>query len=164
MLDRICITGIGVVSSIGIGKEEFLSSLKGGDQALKRLKGSIPISPVPRKQEWSGRFSLRSSSQPTSSGASIGEPICHRCFENGSRRCTIFRHPGKQPKGGNRSRFRFLWTLQLRGVPPGAGSERFLDLNPILFPNTVPNAASVMSPLSWEFRGQFYPGSVFLYG
>ena len=38
MLDRICITGIGVVSSIGIGKEEFLSSLKSGRSGIEEIK------------------------------------------------------------------------------------------------------------------------------
>ena len=38
MLDRICITGIGVVSPIGIGKEEFLASLKGGRSGVEEIK------------------------------------------------------------------------------------------------------------------------------
>ncbi|MGZ3535079.1 MAG: beta-ketoacyl synthase N-terminal-like domain-containing protein, partial [Thermodesulfobacteriota bacterium] len=36
--DRICITGIGVVSPIGIGKEEFLSSLKSGRSGIDEIK------------------------------------------------------------------------------------------------------------------------------
>ena len=34
-MDRICITGIGIVSPIGIGKEEFLSSLKNGKSGIE---------------------------------------------------------------------------------------------------------------------------------
>src|SRR4030042_4024177 len=36
--DRICITGIGVVSPIGIGKEELLSSLKNGRSGIEEIK------------------------------------------------------------------------------------------------------------------------------
>ena len=36
--DRICITGIGIVSPIGIGKEEFLSSLKNGQSGIEEIK------------------------------------------------------------------------------------------------------------------------------
>src|SRR4030067_319107 len=38
MAEPICITGIGVVSPIGIGKEEFLSSLKGGRSGIGEIK------------------------------------------------------------------------------------------------------------------------------
>ena len=37
-MDRICITGIGIVSPIGIGKEEFLSSLKNGKSGIEEIK------------------------------------------------------------------------------------------------------------------------------
>src|SRR4030042_5064481 len=36
--DRICITGIGVVSAIGIGKEEFLSSLRECRSAIVEIE------------------------------------------------------------------------------------------------------------------------------
>ena len=36
--DRICITGIGIVSPIGIGKEEFLSSLEIGKSGIEEIK------------------------------------------------------------------------------------------------------------------------------
>src|SRR4030043_773113 len=42
MADRICITGVGVVSSIGIGKEEFLSSLKNGKSGIEEIKEFDP--------------------------------------------------------------------------------------------------------------------------
>ena len=38
MNNRVCITGVGVVSSIGIGKEEFLSSLKAGKSGIDEIK------------------------------------------------------------------------------------------------------------------------------
>src|SRR5512136_2578975 len=38
MSRRICISGIGVVSSIGIGKEEFLSSLRNGRSGIEEIK------------------------------------------------------------------------------------------------------------------------------
>ncbi len=38
MNDRLCITGMGVVSSIGIGKEEFLLSLKNGQSGITEIK------------------------------------------------------------------------------------------------------------------------------
>jgi len=36
--DRLCITGIGVVSPIGIGKEEFLFSLRHGRSGIEEIK------------------------------------------------------------------------------------------------------------------------------
>ncbi|MGZ3495393.1 MAG: beta-ketoacyl synthase N-terminal-like domain-containing protein, partial [Thermodesulfobacteriota bacterium] len=36
--DRICITGVGIVSSIGIGKKECLSSLKNGRSGIGEIK------------------------------------------------------------------------------------------------------------------------------
>jgi len=36
--NRICITGIGVVSPIGIGKEEFLFSLKEGRSGIEEIE------------------------------------------------------------------------------------------------------------------------------
>jgi len=38
MNDRLCITGIGMVSSIGVGKEEFLLSLKNGQSGIAEVK------------------------------------------------------------------------------------------------------------------------------
>ena len=38
MSNRICITGVGVISSIGIGKEEFLSSLKKGKSGIQEIE------------------------------------------------------------------------------------------------------------------------------
>jgi 3-oxoacyl-[acyl-carrier-protein] synthase II len=38
MSERICITGIGVISPIGIGKEEFLSSLRSGRSGIEEIK------------------------------------------------------------------------------------------------------------------------------
>ncbi|MBS3907444.1 MAG: beta-ketoacyl-[acyl-carrier-protein] synthase II, partial [Syntrophaceae bacterium] len=38
MNNRLCITGIGVVSSIGIGKDEFLLSLKNGQSGITEIK------------------------------------------------------------------------------------------------------------------------------
>ena len=38
MANRICITGVGVISPIGIGKEEFLSALKHGKSGIEEIK------------------------------------------------------------------------------------------------------------------------------
>ena len=43
--DRICITGMGVVSPIGIGKEEFLFSLKKGRSGIEEIKEFISANP-----------------------------------------------------------------------------------------------------------------------
>lgn len=143
MSERICVTGIGVVSSIGVGKEEFLSSLKAGKSGIGEIK------------EFDTHFSR------SKKGGIV------RTFNPKE-----FIHPSKIRRLDRASQFaisaaklalsdaRFTVTKEKSprvGVVLGSGfcglssSEEFhrsqvlkeyVDLNPILFPNTVPNAPS----------------------
>lgn len=143
MSDRICITGVGVVSSIGIGKEEFLTSLKTGKSGIEEIK------------EFDTHFS-RSKKGGVVRGFNPKD----------------FIHPSKIRRLDRASQFaiaasklalsdaRFTVTKEKSsrvGIVLGSGfcglssSEEFhrsqvlkeyVDLNPMLFPNTVPNAPS----------------------
>ena len=65
----------------------------------------------------------------------------------------VFRHPGECLKGWNRPRLRVLRPFKLRGVSRGQVLKGFLDLNPMLFPNTVPNAAASNASIELGIRG-----------
>jgi len=143
MSDRICITGIGVVSSIGIGKEEFLSSLKGGRSGIEEIK------------EFDTRFSC-------SKKAGMVRSFQPKDFIAASKlrrldRASQFAIAASKMALAD-AQFSVTQENSARvGIVLGSGfcglssSEEFhrgqvlkdfLDLNPILFPNTVPNAAS----------------------
>lgn len=143
MSNRICITGVGVVSSIGIGKEEFLSSLKGGRSGIEEI------------QEFDTHFSR-------SKKAGMVRSFQPRDFIAASRlrrldRASQFAIAASKMALAD-AQFSVTQENSTRvGIVLGSGfcglssSEEFhrgqvlkdfLDLNPILFPNTVPNAAS----------------------
>jgi len=154
MTNRICITGVGVVSSIGIGKEEFLSSLKAGKSGIEEIK------------EFDTHFSH------SKKGGVI------RTFHPKD-----FIHPSKIRRLDRASQFaiaasklalsdaRFKITHENSsrvGIVLGSGfcglssSEEFhrgqvlkeyFDLNPILFPNTVPNAPSSHTSIELGIQG-----------
>ncbi|MGD0917645.1 MAG: beta-ketoacyl-[acyl-carrier-protein] synthase family protein [Thermodesulfobacteriota bacterium] len=143
MSDRICITGIGVVSPIGIGKEEFLSSLRNGRSGIEEIeafntrfsrskkagmvrsfhpKDFISVAKI-RRLDRASQFAIAASklaladaefSVTRENGTSVGIVL-------GSGFC------------GLSSSEEFHRSQVLKG---------FLDLNPMLFPNTVPNAPS----------------------
>jgi 3-oxoacyl-[acyl-carrier-protein] synthase II len=141
--NHICITGIGVVSSIGIGKEEFVSSLRTGRSGIEEIK------------EFDTRFSR-------SKKAGMVRSFHPRDFIPASRlrrldRASQFAIAASKLALAD-ARFSITQEKSPRvGVVLGSGfcglssSEEFhrgqvlkgfLDLNPMLFPNTVPNAAS----------------------
>jgi 3-oxoacyl-[acyl-carrier-protein] synthase II len=141
--DRICITGIGVVSPIGIGKEEFLSSLKNGQSGIGEIK------------EFDTHFSR-------SKKGGMVRTFHPKDFLAGSKirrldRASQFAIAASKLALAD-ARFSVTHENSSRvGVVLGSGfcglssSEEFhrsevlksfLDLNPMLFPNTVPNAAS----------------------
>ena len=143
MSDRICITGIGVVSPIGIGREEFLSSLRDGRSGIEEVeafdthfsrskkagmvrsfhpKDFIPAGKI-RRLDRASQFAIAASklaladaqfSVTQEKSKSVGIVL-------GSGFC------------GLSSAEEFHRNQVLKG---------FLDLNPMLFPNTVPNAPS----------------------
>ncbi|MBM4339276.1 MAG: beta-ketoacyl-[acyl-carrier-protein] synthase family protein [Deltaproteobacteria bacterium] len=143
MSDPICITGIGVVSSIGIGKEDFLSSLKRGRSGIDEIKtfdtqfsrskkggairsfhpkDFIPASKI-RRLDRASQFAIAASKLAlTDAQISVTQ-------ENSSRVGVVL--------GSG-----FCGLSSSEEFHRGQVLKGFLDLNPILFPNTVPNAAS----------------------
>ena len=143
MSDRICITGVGVVSSIGIGKEEFLSSLKNGRSGIAEIKefnthfsrskkggvvrsfhpkDFIPAAKI-RRLDRASQFAIAASKLALADAQfSVTQGNCSGIgVVLGSGFC------------GLSSSEEFHRSQVLKG---------FLDLNPMLFPNTVPNAPS----------------------
>lgn len=154
MSDCLCITGIGVVSPIGIGREEFLSSLKKGQSGIEEIQGFdtqfsrskkggvvrsfypkefIPAAKI-RRLDRASQFAIAASklaladarfSVTRENDSSVGIVL-------GSGFC------------GLSSSAEFHRGQVLKG---------FLDLNPMLFPNTVPNAASSHVSIELGIRG-----------
>jgi len=152
--DRICITGIGVVSSIGIGKEEFLSSLRDGRSGIEEIKtfdthfsrskkagmvqsfhpkDFIPAAKI-RRLDRASQFAIAASK------LALADARFSVTQENGSRIGIVL---GSGFCGLSSSE-EFHRGQVLRG---------FLDLNPMLFPNTVPNAASSHVSIELGIRG-----------
>jgi 3-oxoacyl-[acyl-carrier-protein] synthase II len=143
MVDRICITGVGVVSSIGIGKEEFLSSLKNGRSGIEEIKefdthfsrskkGGVIRSFHPKDFIPTGkirRLDRASQFAIAASKLAFADAQFSVTRENSSRVGVVL---GSGFCGLSSSE-EFHRSQVLKG---------FLDLNPMLFPNTVPNAPS----------------------
>ncbi len=154
MNNRICITGIGIVSSVGIGKEEFLSSLKNGQSGIDEIKGFethfssskkaggvqnfhprdfIPASKI-RRLDLASQFAIAASKLAlTDAQFSVTQ-------ENSSRVGVVL----GSGFCGLSSAEEFHRSQVLKG---------FLDLNPMLFTNTVPNAASSHVSIELGIRG-----------
>lgn len=154
MSDRICITGIGVVSSIGIGKEEFLSSLKSGRSGIEEIiefdthfsrskkggmvrsfhpKDFIPASKI-RRLDRASQFAIAASK------LALADARFSVTQENSSRVGVVL----GSGFGGLSSSEEFHRAQVLKG---------FLDLNPIVFPNTVPNAPSSYVSIELGIQG-----------
>jgi 3-oxoacyl-[acyl-carrier-protein] synthase II len=154
MSDRICITGIGVISSIGIGKEEFLSSLRDGRSGIEEIKtfdtrfsrskkaGMVQsfhpkdfISPSRiRRLDRASQFAIAASKLALADAQfSIHQENSPRAgIVLGSGFCGL----------SSSEEFHRLQVL-----------KGFLDLNPMLFPNTVPNAPSSHVSIELGIRG-----------
>lgn len=141
--DHICITGIGVVSSIGIGKEEFLSSLKAGKSGIDEIKtfdthfsrskkagvvqnfhpkDFIPSGKI-RRLDRASQFAIAASK------LALADAQYYVTKGNSSRIGVVL--------GSG-----FCGLSSSEEFHRGQVLKDFLDLNPMLFPNTVPNAAS----------------------
>lgn len=143
MLDRICITGVGVVSSIGIGKEEFLSSLKGGRSGVEEIKAFDTHFSRSKKagmvrsfqpKEFIAASKLRRLDRASqfaiaASKMSLADAQFSITQENSPRVGVVL--------GSG-----FCGLSSSEAFHRGQVLRDFLDLNPVLFPNTVPNAAS----------------------
>ncbi|MCX8117379.1 MAG: beta-ketoacyl-[acyl-carrier-protein] synthase family protein [Desulfobacterota bacterium] len=141
--DSICITGVGVVSSIGVGKEAFVSSLKAGRSGIDEIetfdtrfsrskkagivrsfdpKDFIPAGKI-RRLDRASQFAIAASKMAlTDAGFSVTD-------ENRDRVGVVL--------GSG-----FCGLSSSEEFHRGQVLKGFLDLNPMLFPNTVPNAAS----------------------
>jgi 3-oxoacyl-(acyl-carrier-protein) synthase len=143
MTARICITGVGVVSSIGVGKEEFLSSVKNGKSGIDEIKtfdthfsrskkagmvrnfhpkDFIPSSKI-RRLDRASQFAIAASK------LALADAQFSVTQENSSRVGVVL--------GSG-----FCGLSSSEEFHRGQVLKGFLDLNPMLFPNTVPNAAS----------------------
>lgn len=143
MSNRICITGVGVVSSIGIGKEEFLLSLKNGQSGIAEIKAFdthfsrskkagmvwnfhpkdfIPASKI-RRLDRASQFAI------SASKLALADASFSITKENSFRVGVVL--------GSG-----FCGLSSSEEFHRGQVLKDFLDLNPMLFPNTVPNAAS----------------------
>lgn len=143
MSDRICITGIGMVSPIGIGKEESLSSLKNGQSGIGEIKefdtrfshskkGGMVRSFRPKDFIPASRIRrLDRASQFAIAASKMALADAHfSVTQKNSPRVGVVLGSGFC---GLSSSDEFHRSQVLKS---------FLDLNPMLFPNTVPNAAS----------------------
>ncbi len=152
--DRICITGIGVVSPIGIGKEEFLLSLKKGRSGVEEIrefnthfsrskkggmirsfhpKDFIPASKV-RRLDRASQFAIAASK------LALADAKFSVTRENSSRVGVVL--------GSG-----FCGLSSSEEFHRGQVLKGFLDLNPMLFPNTVPNAPSSYASIELGIQG-----------
>jgi 3-oxoacyl-[acyl-carrier-protein] synthase II len=154
MSNRICITGVGVISSIGIGKEEFLSSLKKGKSGIQEIetfetgfsrsrKAGIVSSFNPkdfiapgkiRRLDRASQFAIAASKLAL---ADAGFSVTR---ENASRVGIVL--------GSG-----FCGLSSSEEFHRGQVLKGFLDLNPMLFPNTVPNAAASNASIELGIQG-----------
>ncbi|HUL30000.1 MAG TPA: beta-ketoacyl-[acyl-carrier-protein] synthase family protein [Thermodesulfobacteriota bacterium] len=154
MNDRLCITGLGVVSPIGIGKEEFLFSLKNGRSGIEEIKefdthfsrskkGGTIRSFRPKDFISAGkirRLDRASQFAIAASKLALADAGFSVTAEN-SRGVGVVLGSGFC---GLSSSEEFHRTQVLKG---------FLDLNPMLFPNTVPNAPSSYVSIELGIQG-----------
>jgi 3-oxoacyl-[acyl-carrier-protein] synthase II len=152
--DRICITGIGVVSPIGIGKEEFLASLKSGRSGIEEIrefdtqfskskeggmvrsfhpKDFIPAGKI-RRLDRASQFAIAASK------LALADAQFSVTQENSARVGIVF--------GSG-----FCGLSSSEEFHRGQILKGFLDLNPMLFPNTVPNAASSYASIELGIQG-----------
>jgi 3-oxoacyl-[acyl-carrier-protein] synthase II len=154
MIERICITGIGVVSPIGIGKEEFLSSLKNGKSGIEEIqefdtgfsqskkggmirsfhpKDFIPASRI-RRLDRASQFAIAASK------LALADAQFTVTQENSFRVGVVL--------GSG-----FCGLSSSEEFHRGQVLKGFLDLNPMLFPNTVPNAPSSYVSIELGIQG-----------
>jgi 3-oxoacyl-[acyl-carrier-protein] synthase II len=154
MSDRICITGIGVVSPIGIGKEEFLSSLKNGRSGIEEIKefdthfsrskeggvirsfhpkDFIPASKI-RRLDRASQFAIAAAKLALADAK-------FAVTETNSSRIGVVLGSG------------FCGLSSSEEFHRGQVLKGFLDLNPMLFPNTVPNAPSSYVSIELGIQG-----------
>jgi 3-oxoacyl-[acyl-carrier-protein] synthase II len=154
MSGRICISGIGIVSPIGIGKEEFVSSLKQGQSGIEQIetfdthfsrsrrggvirsfnpKDFIPASKI-RRLDRASQFAIAASK------LALADARFSVTQENAARVGIVL--------GSG-----FCGLSSSEEFHKGQVLKEFVDLNPMVFPNTVPNAASSHASIEIGIQG-----------
>jgi 3-oxoacyl-[acyl-carrier-protein] synthase II len=152
--DRLCITGIGVVSPIGIGKEEFLFSLMHGRSGIEEIKefdthfshskkggvirsfhpkDFIPAAKI-RRLDRASQFAIAAAKLALADAK-------FAVTETNSSRVGVVLGSG------------FCGLSSSEEFHRGQVLKGFLDLNPMLFPNTVPNAPSSYVSIELGIQG-----------
>ncbi len=143
MSHRICITGVGVVSSIGIGKEEFLSSLRNGRSGIEEIKEFDTYFSRSKKAGMVRSFHPKDfipSSKLRRLDRASQFAIAASKLALADAQFSITQE--KSPRIGVVLGSGFCGLSSSEEFHRGQVLKGFLDLNPIVFPNTVPNAAS----------------------
>jgi 3-oxoacyl-(acyl-carrier-protein) synthase len=143
MSDHICITGVGVVSSIGIGKEEFLSSLKIGKSGIEEIKSFDTQFSRSKKAGLVRDFhpkDFMSASKIRRLDRASQFAIAASKLALADGQFSVTRE--NSPRVGVVLGSGFCGLSSSEEFHRGQVFKGFLDLNPMLFPNTVPNAAS----------------------
>jgi 3-oxoacyl-[acyl-carrier-protein] synthase II len=153
-MDRICITGIGIVSPIGIGKEEFLSSLKNGKSGIEEIKefntdfssskkGGVIRSFHPKD------FIPASKIRRLDRASQLAIAASKLALADAQFTVTQENSPGVGVVLGSG----FCGLSSSEEFHRGQVLGGFLDLNPMLFPNTVPNAPSSYVSIELGIQG-----------
>lgn len=152
--DRICVTGLGIISSIGIGKEEFLSSLKEGRSGVEEIR-EFNTSFSPSKMGGMVRsFNPRDFMAPSK----IRRLDRASQFAIAASKLALD-DAGFSITNENSSRVGIVLGSGFCGLSSSEEFHRgqilkgFLDLNPMLFPNTVPNAPASYVSIELGIQG-----------
>jgi len=154
MSNRICITGIGVITPIGIGKEEFLSALRIGKSGIEEIKSFDTSFSRSKKAGRVRSFNPKDFIAPgrirrldrasqyaiAASKLALADAGFTVTRENASRVGIVLG-----------SGFCGLSSSEL--FHRSQVEKGFLDLNPMLFPNTVPNAAASHASIELGIQG-----------
>ncbi len=154
MVERICITGLGVISSIGIGKEEFLSSLKKGQSGIREIREFDTSFSPSKKGGKVQSFNPKDFLAP----AKIRRLDRASQFAIAASKLALADAKISIPDE-DRSRVGVVLGSGFCGLSSSEEFHRgqvmkgFLDLNPMLFPNTVPNAPASYVSIELGIQG-----------
>ena len=154
MSNRICVTGLGIVSPIGIGKEEFLRALKKGASGIGEIKAFDTSFSHSRKAGAVHSFNSRDFIAP----GKIRRLDRASLFAIAASKLALA-DAGFAVTQDKASRVGIVLGSGFCGLSSSEEFHRsqvlkgFLDLNPMLFPNTVPNAAASNTSIELGIRG-----------
>ncbi len=154
MSNRICVTGLGIVSPIGIGKEEYLSALKKGRSGIGEIKAFDASLSRSRKAGAVDSFNPRDFVAP----GKIRRLDRASLFAIAASKLALA-DAGVKVTQEEASRIGIVLGSGFCGLSSSEAFHRgqvlkgFLDLNPMLFPNTVPNAAASNTSIELGIRG-----------